>query len=350
MSKKALMILFLAILSIGLTTACSSKLVSNNIAQATESDYRYVIKVANKYGFINRKGEEVIKPQYDYAEDFLDGLAEVCNNIDKNGNQKCRYIDINGKVVNKQKNVIPNLSEFSEVGEFHEGLAYACKSITDNQKQCGYINEKGKIIIPLQYDYASDFSEGLAVVSKLDKNENRLLNKSGYIDKKGNFVLKGNYFYEFSNGLASDISCSKYFDKTGKVIVDIGNLGDSSIDGVCSYFNDGLLLIQLHNHYFGYVNKKGELVIKTNARTNEDYSPLALTFSDGLAYIELNNKWGFIDKTGKVVIKPRFIRNFDGSIFEDMKFKNGLARVKEKGKYGYIDKTGKFVWSHKVTN
>lgn len=350
MSKKALMILSLAILSIGLTTACSSKLGSNNIVQATESDYRYIIQVDGKYGFINLKGQEVIKPQYDYAEDFSDGLAKVCNNIDKNDNQKCRYIDINGKFIKKQENVVPNLSEFSEVGEFHEGLAYACKSLAENQKQCGYINASGKIIIPLQYDYASDFSEGLAVVSKLDKNRNRLLNKSGYIDAKGNLVLKGNYFYDFSDNLASDISCSKYFDKTGKVMVDISKLGDSSIDGVCSYFNDGLLLIKLNNHYFGYVNKKGELVIKTNARTNEDYSPLALSFSDGLAYIELNNKWGFIDKNGKIVIKPRFIKDFDANIFEDMKFKNGLARVKEKDKYGYIDKTGKFVWSHKVTN
>lgn len=346
---KKLIILF-ALLSFTLTACNSANSLTDKAVKHSENDYRYIIEVNGKYGFMNTKGEEVIKPQYDYAEDFSEGLANVCNNIDINGNQKCRYIDINGKVVNKQKNVIPNLSEFSEVGEFHEGLAYACKSIAENQKQCGYINERGKIIIPLIYGYTSDFSEGLAVVRKFGNNEKILANESGYMDRTGKLILKGDYFYEFSDGLASNIFCTEYINKAGKVVVDINKLGSSSIDGVCSYFNDGLLLTRLNNHYFGYVNKKGELVIKTNAKTNEDYSPLALSFSDGLAYIELNNKWGFIDKTGKVVIKPRFIKDFDGNIFEDMKFKNGLARVKDKDKYGYIDKTGKFVWSHKVTN
>lgn len=364
LSKK---IVFL-ILLIGLMTCVSCFVFANNkqqvnvktnIAVAQEkNDCRYLIEVDGKYGYINQKGEEVIKPQYDYAEGFLDGLAFICNNIDAKGNQKCDYIDIYGKIQKPQPRFIDrnskaamiDASNYSEIGDFHEGLAHVCKTITNQQEKCGYINKDGKIIIPLKYDYASDFSEGLASVSIFDKNGKRLLKESGYIDKTGKLILKGDYFYDFSNGVASDIYCSQYFDKTGKVIVDISKLGSSSIDGVCSYFNDGLLLIRLKNNYFGYVNKKGELLIKTNAKTDEDYTPLAPYFSEGLAYIELNNKWGFIDKTGKVVIKPRFIKNFDGNIFEDMKFNNGLARVKEKNKYGYINKLGNYIWTNNTFN
>ncbi|EAL2460136.1 WG repeat-containing protein, partial [Campylobacter lari] len=29
-------------------------------------------------------------------------------------------------------------------------------------------------------------------------------------------------------------------------------------------------------------------------------------FNEGLAEVELNGKWGFIDKSGKIVIKPIF--------------------------------------------
>ncbi|HUU50204.1 MAG TPA: WG repeat-containing protein, partial [Nitrospinota bacterium] len=59
----------------------------------------------------------------------------------------------------------------------------------------------------------------------------------------------------------------------------------------------------------------------------------------GLAavYLKEKQKWGYIDKTGKIVIKPEFYRVWP--------FSDGLAAVyvKEKEKWGYIDKTGKVV-------
>ncbi|HEF3474383.1 TPA: WG repeat-containing protein, partial [Campylobacter coli] len=51
--------------------------------------------------------------------------------------------------------------------------------------------------------------------------------------------------------------------------------------------------------------------------------------------VELNGKWGFIDKNGEFVIEPKF----DGV----GNFSEGLARVELNGKYGFIDKSGKIV-------
>jgi hypothetical protein len=52
-----------------------------------------------------------------------------------------------------------------------------------------------------------------------------------------------------------------------------------------------------------------------------------------------NGKWGYIDKTGKIVIEPQFDYAY--------KFFEGLARVKvgdeKTGKYGYLDTIGRFV-------
>ncbi len=59
--------------------------------------------------------------------------------------------------------------------------------------------------------------------------------------------------------------------------------------------------------------------------------------STPLFRIEQNGKWGFIDKTGKVVIEPQFD---DAWLFRE----GGLASVKIGDKHGYIDKTGKYVW------
>jgi len=46
-------------------------------------------------------------------------------------------------------------------------------------------------------------------------------------------------------------------------------------------------------------------------------------------------KWGFIDKTGKIVIEPQFEIAWA--------FGEGLAPVKKDGKWGYMDNTGKII-------
>jgi hypothetical protein len=56
--------------------------------------------------------------------------------------------------------------------------------------------------------------------------------------------------------------------------------------------------------------------------------------------VKLDNKWGYIDKSGKEIIPLRYD---DGRIFMD-----GLAAVKLNNKWGFIDKTGKEVVPLKI--
>ena len=58
-------------------------------------------------------------------------------------------------------------------------------------------------------------------------------------------------------------------------------------------------------------------------------------FRDGLAYVNINDKYGYVDRIGNIVISPKFdsVRSF----------RDGIAEVCINDKYGYIDKTGKFV-------
>ena len=59
----------------------------------------------------------------------------------------------------------------------------------------------------------------------------------------------------------------------------------------------------------------------------------ATGFSEGLSAIQQNDAWGYVDKSGKIIIEPHF--NFAGS------FTDGSAKVMNKGKWMMIDKTGK---------
>ncbi|MEI6065547.1 MAG: WG repeat-containing protein, partial [Pseudanabaena sp. ELA748] len=95
------------------------------------------------------------------------------------------------------------------------------------------------------------------------------------------------------------------------------------------------------NEKIGYIDKTGGIVISPRFGMNFLFS----RFSEGLASVQFDNrKYGFIDKTGATVVPPQF----DGS----SPFNNGVAFVQvapESGprsgaKSGIIDKTGKYIW------
>ena len=87
---------------------------------------------------------------------------------------------------------------------------------------------------------------------------------------------------------------------------------------------------------WGYVDKTGKLVIPAQY---ESVSP----FSEGLAAINNCDEAFFIDKTGKKVVVGNFkyASSFVGGLSRvDVMTKDGLL-------WGYIDKTGKMVWRSK---
>lgn len=103
-------------------------------------------------GFINRNGELVIPADYEYVDDFSEGLAAVST---RNG--KSVYINQKNKVV-----IDPDCEDCSA---FSEGLAVVTKR-EGNSSLTGVINKRGKVVIPFYWDYIDDFSEGKSFARK----------------------------------------------------------------------------------------------------------------------------------------------------------------------------------------
>ena len=78
---------------------------------------------------------------------------------------------------------------------------------------------------------------------------------------------------------------------------------------------------------YGFIDKSGKVVIEPQF----DYVE---PFSEGFARVKKDGKYYFLDKNGKVVIEPQF---------DARDFSEGLAGVKKDGKWGFIDKNGKVV-------
>ena len=121
-----------------------------------------------------------------------------------------------------------------------------------------------------------------------------------------------------------------------------GRTADITVD-----FDDvGMAWIR-HGDKFGFIDKTGELVIPMifdafNVTATDVYS-LMNDFAEGLAGVSVDGFAGFIDKTGEFVIPPTtFCGDFwIGEWASYMpRFNNGLARVRYGGKFGYIDRYG----------
>jgi hypothetical protein len=110
-------------------------------------------------------------------------------------------------------------------------------------------------------------------------------------------------------------------------------------------FSEGLAGVKTDGKW-GFIDKTGQIVIPPHFDWGADYDlgffAIGPRFSEGLAAVEIDGKWGFIDKSGQMVIQPQFAKP---SLFaKPYYFVGGLALVLAGEEWGYIDKAGKYVW------
>jgi WG containing repeat len=230
-------------------------------------------------------------------------------------NGKLGYIDRTGKIV------VP--AKFDRIDEnFSEGLA----AVSIGNKW-GYIDSMGKVVIPLKFDRTLSFDEGLGAVE--------IREKWGYVNRTGQIVIPAQFKIpgKFENGFASvnidDGSTWVTIDKTGKVVpapspITVKETKQSERDGLISFDQDNKI---------GYKDRAGKIVVPAK------FDVLGFDrggFNDGLAPVCLKRKCGYIDNTGKIVVPLKFdlVAN---------KFSDGLAWVNIGKKLGYVNRTGKSV-------
>jgi hypothetical protein len=167
-----------------------------------------------------------------------------------------------------------------EVGE-REGIKMF--QVMENGKT-GFRDLDGNVVIKPVYDFAEMFSEGLSTV-KVGK-------KYGLIDEKGNYVLslrEYEYLGSVHNGLASFRSQDKY----GFINVQGVEVIKPQFEWV-DEFSEGLCVVRNAAYKQGFIDTKGKLVI------NYQFSD-ATKFENGRAKVMVNDLWGAIDNTGKII-------------------------------------------------
>ena len=128
-----------------------------------------IVEVNGKYGFINRQGTFIVKPQYAFVRDFKNGLALIGN----------AYKDkvIWGFVDNFGKVILQPL--YIDMKDFSEGFIAYKSTVSD---KWGFLDSKGKIAITDRYIEVSSFKDGFALVD--DGSTKGLINKLGKFVEK----------------------------------------------------------------------------------------------------------------------------------------------------------------------
>ena len=274
------------------------------------SEGRVLVIKDGLHGYYDTCGHEVVPPTYLQAGSFSEGLAPVYVVVDSL-NSGCTFIDTTGRqifppiyenlqpfsggyafarryerwgMIDRQgREVMPYLYEnivINTNGYFFAGdpvgvalFDYSMKPLTDfvytwvggmseelimveREGRRGFLDRRGREVIPCRYDELSPFRMGRAMV--------RLGDRYGIIDTAGNIILPIEYESTSPRG-------RKYV-----------------------FLEDSLALVEKDGRR-GYVDLDGKLVIPM-------YFTDAFHFSEGLASAKFNGQWGYIDTKGDIYL------------------------------------------------
>lgn len=244
----------------------------------------YIYEGQNKqWGYINEAGEFAIAPKFSYAEEFhIDGLAIV--GLDG----KYGVINVAGGYVVKP--------DFIYILDIYQGTIVGVK---ENNSGYTFMDTKGNIIkeVTGQLD---KFSQGLALYTSSSDWQNR---EYGYIDHKGNMVIEANYLWGTPFTEAGAVVKTKenqfaVIDNKGQTLRKLeGAIISEVSEGVVSYRGEA-------TGKLGYMTLQGE-------KLTEAIFDGARPFKGGRAEVMVSDSsgldfWGLIDHNGDFVLEAKF--------------------------------------------
>lgn len=173
---KKLVLIFLVALS--LLGGCQKQTQTQTLVPFERNDL---------WGYKDANSKVVIQPEFIFADPFSKyGLALVASPKEKGW----VYIDRKGRTVIKPYHI----DDANDCDHFAEGL-----SRYEENGKIGFFDERGKIRIKAQFEFASSFIRGYAAVAKevrFEKKGELTFIRSeqwGFIDKKGRLIIPYQY-------------------------------------------------------------------------------------------------------------------------------------------------------------
>lgn len=276
-----------------------------------------VVKMENAlYGFIDTSGKITIQPIYSGISNFEYGLAPVIKNnqwgvIDQYGNEiiPCKFAGV--EIVSENAIIVRNSNEFTSDSDFAEGTY-------------GLYNKNGEEILPIEYYLIIAPTDG---ISPIWVNQN---GKWGAINHQGDILIPMEKDYMAVKGFSHGISIYKD-EETGLCGI-VNQIGEDVIHPSTNNIvdvGDGLSAVLTETGEWGLVNKSGYFI------TTKFYDGISVLTDDGMIAVVKDGKYGYLNSNGVEIIPPIYDKGLD--------FSEGLAGVSLNDKWGYINVVGTMI-------
>lgn len=301
-----------------------------------QDGYSIVTTISNDstyYGFIDKFGKEILKPNYAFLDNFESGTAVFLKN------------NLAGMINNKGEVIIDPV--YDELYRFDQS-----NYLFEKNGLKGLLSIDGKTKIQAGYSEIDLFFEGIAAVNKSGK--------WGFIDIQGNEIIPCQ-FSEYRGGFMNGQISVRLPDQW-KIIHSEDTLNLPSYDEVTPFYRNTAAFRK--GNLWGFLNTKGEESIEPKfdelvfnkggvafgkvAKSDgtfiwsfidtygreiqvEKYAEI-VKFTEGLAAVKTQDGWGFINIVGTEIVRPQydFVRNYS----------SGLAAVNKNGEWGFLNKDG----------
>lgn len=303
----------------------------------------YPIKVRNKWGYIDETKEFYIKPKYEMAEAFYEGLAIVqlegkYGFVNKSGelvidaifddaykmSEGHAVVEVDEKwgLINRSGEFVINPA-YEDLGNLNEGLCYFSEG-----DLYGYFDLKGIIRLKQQYSDADDFDQGKAIVSK---NGNY-----GLIDVFGTTSIP--FKYNKLKLYYPGVYLTKFDGNWGLLSDQEDTIVPFEYDFIGEMKNNKAIVEK--EGVFNYIDRKGNLILTDWVEAYGEYRQLAV-FQNNYAKIKYENGYNFIDTTGK-----KLFGNDKLSLGDYGKY----IAIRKGDKWGYLNKNGRLVIPYNFTS
>ena len=212
--------------------------------------------------------------------------------------------------------------------------------VQDEKELLGYADLAGNVVIPPQFLRANDFQDGYASVLFSEGDW-------GFIDRDGSLVSRG---IETDGWRGPDYANGAAIAQTGEDTYTAYTVTGETLFSLTRTAPNFKLLPPMKNGLcwfreyssstgfrWGLVDLQGNVVSEAQWKLG-DFEPI--DFPEGLQAVLVGEKWGFIDETGEIAIPLMYDRAYN--------FENGLAWVCLDDRCGYIDHGGDWVFSWNV--